>query len=105
MKDYILIDVESGISKQELLTHVLDTLPEYQWRSGDSDAIGPYVSGTNKENANIKFWLGENPIEVAVSFSSYRENSLDREAGKQECLDELKESITTGVGVILREDS
>ena len=45
-------------------------LPAFRWRQGDSDAQGPYVSGSRPDGVHIKFWWGEQPHDLTVSFRS-----------------------------------
>ena len=68
MSDYLTFAIDSALSRLEIRDVLQDALPAYSWKTGDSDAIGGYVSGRSAARVSIKVWTGQSPHEAAVSF-------------------------------------
>jgi hypothetical protein len=77
MSDYVMYDIQSELDRVEVRDVLLDEMPDYSWMTGDSDAIGGYVSGRNPARVYIKIWTGQEPYEAAIS---YRCTTLDASA-------------------------
>lgn len=75
-KDFITADFHSDLSQSEIYDKLVETLPDFDWHTGDSDAMGPYIKGENKDFVNIELWLDDNIIEFSISFRSLKSELL-----------------------------
>ncbi len=82
MKDFLTYDVNCILTKQQVFDIVIHILPDFKWRQGDSDAQGPYISGMNSDDVQIKLWLGDTPVGISVSFDDVWIGATDREERK-----------------------
>ena len=105
MKDFVTYDIHSDLSENQVFEHAVRALPKFKWRRGDSDAQGPYISGMNDEFIQIKLWLGEDPIEMSVSFDGAWANAPDRENRKQQLLDVITTTFLSSLGTIMKMDA
>lgn len=60
--------IVTPVPEQEILFSALKTsIPEADWRMGDSDAQGAYIKGYCQNGIDISIWLGENPADITVN--------------------------------------
>ena len=69
MKDFVRIRLNTDLNSQQAADRLAVALPAFAWRLGDSDAQGPYVSGTDAAGVQVMMWLGEQPADLTVSFA------------------------------------
>ena len=105
MKDFITYCIRSGLAKKQVFDIVKRTLPDFQWRQGDSDAQGPYVSGSNDDHVQIQLWLGEDPVDMFVSFSRAWMDAGDREKKKSELIEVVDKSVAPLLGAVTKKDA
>lgn len=101
MKDYICIDVQPDTSAVNIYEHVTHTLPEFQWRRGNSDMQGPYISGVNADKVHIKLWLGETPVAMSISFASVLGDDMKREQMKIALIEDIKQKFLPLIGEVI----
>jgi hypothetical protein len=101
MKDFVAIDFQSDCTQDEILEAFKTHLPEFQWRGGDSDAQGLYVSGRNSDLVNVQAWLSETPMTATISFRNSWSNNPGRETLKQEMLNRIVDKVVPTLGTLL----
>jgi len=77
MTDFIRADIESNLSNEEIFSVFLKFLPDFDWKKGDSDSQGNYITGTNSGKVKIQCWTEEKPMALSVSFRSAATNKND----------------------------
>lgn len=102
MKEFISADVDSSLSDAEIQNVMMKSLPDFTWRSGDSDMQGKYVSGINGDKVNVKVWMGERPLVLTISFRSLASNILERESKKGALIDLVKYQIIPALGISIK---
>jgi hypothetical protein len=105
MKDLITYDIGSKLNAGQVFENVTRALPSFDWRRGDSDAQGPYISGTNDELIQVKLWLGEAPIQMSVSFRRAWPDATDRENRKQQLIESIIKNLIPSIGTIVKMDA
>ncbi|MBB6249199.1 hypothetical protein [Rhodanobacter sp. A1T4] len=100
MKDFVRIDVVSELGQDAIFQILKEALPSFQWRQGDSDAQGPYVSGMHKDGVKIQAWLGEQPVAVSASFRAAWREDPAREEKKNAVLVPLLELACPALGAV-----
>lgn len=65
---------ETRLSKEAMIEKLKYSFPDFRWHGGDSDAQGPYISGTAQNSIRVQIWLGETPYDATVSI---RPESVD----------------------------
>ena len=98
MKDFILYDIKSELNQSDIYSKLLVLFPDYDWRLGDSDSQGKYISGRDKNNIDIEIWLGDTPIGMTVCFRGVWENSNNREEEKQKIINLLEKKFIPYLG-------
>lgn len=98
MKDFVCIDVHSDASDVVVYEAARRAFPDFDWRRGDSDMQGPYVSGRNTDRVQIKIWLGEKPYSMTVSFQDVWPNDLRREERKGVLIDAIIKNLIPSLG-------
>ena len=84
MKDFVRIDLTSELNRVDILHVFSRDLPDFTWRTGDSDAMGGYVSGLDESKVQIQIWTDKSPMDLFISFRAsksdleYRSRVLDR---------------------------
>lgn len=101
MKDFLSIDIDSMLSNSEVYDVLSAGLPDFSWRSGDSDAQGTYVSGMDLKGVRIQCWTGEKPMALSVSFRSAE--NID-EHSKERLVGVLMSDLLPLVGHVTRSD-
>jgi len=103
MKDFITYNIESILNQSEIYNTANKTLSDFTWRGGDSDSQGKYVSGRNPNDVHIKIWLGEDPVEMSVSYSLawLEENRENRENKKNILLNLVEQKFIPLIGSIM----
>lgn len=104
MKEYVSIDIESDIEATSMFDIFKQLLPEYDWRSGDSDMQGPYLSGKNIDDVRIKIWLGEKPFEMSISFQNSWLNNQDRDNNMENALSRIIQDFIPNFGRVVKTD-
>jgi len=105
MKDFITYDINSKLGEEEIFDLVTKILPNFKWRRGDSDAIGPYVSGRNNGGVRIELVLGENPIEMSVSFRSVPPGISEQENHKLQLVQLIQTTLLPSLGIVVKKNS
>lgn len=105
MKDFVCIGIDSNISDDLAYEYARRALPEFNWRRGDSDMQGPYLSGGNADHAQIKIWLGEKPFEMSVSFRNAWLNVPEREERKEALIGNIVKNLIPNFGNIVKMDA
>ena len=105
MKDFVIYDVRCTLVKQQVLDIVIRNLPDFKWRQGDSDSQGPYISGMNRDDVQIKLWLGEAPVSMSVSFDDVWIGEPDREEKKDALIQLLDKAVVPLLGVVTKKDA
>jgi hypothetical protein len=98
MKDFVSIDIESQLDRMKVLQVCAQQLPEFSWRTGESDALGGYVTGTNKDHVQIKCFTGESPMELSISFRRARV-ALDK---RKELIGTIVHDIGPAMGTVVK---
>jgi len=98
MKDFIRIHWQTKLQLSSVFGRLVAALPAFQWRQGDSDMQGAYISGTNPGGAQIKLWFAEQPVDVTVSFRAA--NISESEASA--LVDQLVVELLPSMGEIVR---
>ena len=93
MDDFITFDLTFDLSPPQVLELCKQAFPAFNWRWGDSDQTGPYVSGMNSDRVHIQMELGETPIPLWVSFRCFWPEAADREARKQQIIDVVRQDL------------
>lgn len=101
MKDFVTIEFQSTCSQDEVMTALKAYLSGFQWRGGDSDMQGLYISGKNTDSVNIQVWLSESPKTATISFRSSWLDVADREVLKQQLLNIVTLDTISSLGVLL----
>jgi hypothetical protein len=101
MKDYVRIDINSALKNAKVFEAVSCEFPEFSWRSGDSDAQGEYVSGTNLGGVQIQCWTSENPMVLSISFRNAGPSVNERE----EILEKILGNLVPHIGEVVRLDA
>ena len=78
MKDFISLDVQSDLGKKQILEILSRELPEFTWRSGESDAQGGYITGRSSDSVQIQCWTSERPLSLSISFRSAKGDQARR---------------------------
>jgi hypothetical protein len=104
VKDFITYDLRCVLNKKQVFDKAIETLSAFAWRQGDSDAQGPYVSGTSDDHVQVKLWLGEAPIAMSVSFRRAWPEVPDREGRKNEVIDLIERELIPVIGTIMKAD-
>lgn len=104
MKEFILADIESNLGDSEIQDLVIKFLPDFTWRSGDSDMQGRYLSGISADSATIKIWMGERPLVLSISFRSVSPNIPERESRKAAIIDLVKDQLIPALGKSIKFD-
>jgi len=102
MRDFISIELRTRLPQVEVHEKLSEALPAFSFRMGDSDANGPYISGIDGEQAQVKVWLGEDPAGLTVSFRGWRPGAPDRDEAKKEIWGTISEVILPRLGEVLR---
>ena len=105
MKDFVTYDIGSNLNAEQVFNNVSRALSTFDWRRGDSDAQGPYISGTNDELIQVKLWLGEAPIQMSVSFRRAWPDAIDRENRKQQLIESITKNLIPSLGTLLKMDA
>lgn len=105
MKDFVTYDVRCTLVKQYVLDIVTRNLPDFTWRQGDSDSQGPYISGTNRDDVQIKLWLGESPVSISVSFDDVWIGEPDREDRKGALIQLIDNAVVPRLGTVTKRDA
>jgi len=98
MKDFISLDFDSSMAPGDVMALAEHALPDFAWRSGDSDMQGPYVSGMNASDVQIKIWLGEQPFQMSVSFRALHAAADAREKIKEELMERINKVLAPQLG-------
>ena len=103
MRDFITYDVRTSLPVERIYEIVAKQLPEFAWRQGDSDAQGPYISGTDSDAVQMKLWLGEDPMTISASFRAIRD--LNKRQSRQiDLVDVLETVVLPGLGIVLKKN-
>lgn len=103
MKDYVSIDVRPTTKENnKVFESVKLSLTKFSWRTGDSDALGPYISGRDADDITIQIWLGEEPYAMSVSFEGAWPDSADREIRKQDLLTMITNHVIPNFGEVIK---
>lgn len=105
MKDFVTYDVRCTLAKQQVLDIVIRKLPDFKWRQGESDAQGPYISGMNRDDVQIKLWLGESPVSISVSFDDVWDDEPDREERKGALIQSIDNAVVPLLGTVMKIDA
>lgn len=105
MKDFVTYDVRSSLSKSRIFELVTRSFPGFRWRQGDSDSQGPYISGMDPDDLQIKLWLGESPIKISISFDDVWVDQPDRETRKAEMIENFEKSVIDLLGWVTKKDA
>lgn len=97
MKDFIHVRMAGELEASALLDRLDDALPNFKWRQGDSDMQGPYVSGVNEDSVQMMWWLGEQPIDVTVSFVQATSSVSSNKA----LMDRLLQDLLPSMGAVV----
>ncbi len=102
MQDYISIDVQSKLGQADIYYCLSQAFSGFKWRSGDSDAMGLYVSGQSDEGANIQIWLSESPFEMAISFRGLPHDMVGRDKFKETIMEKFKAEVLPTLGQLVK---
>ena len=80
-------------------------MPDFKWHRGDSDAQGPYISGMNSDDVQIKLWLGESPMSIVVSFDDVWRDESDREERKEIFIHSMDTTVVPMLGTVIKRDA
>lgn len=105
MKDFVRIDIDSDANDAVAYEYALRALPEFSWRRGDSDQLGPYLSGRNADHVQIKIWLGEKPFDMSISFRNAWLNIPEREEKKEALVADILKNLIPSFGNIVKMDA
>ena len=105
MKEYVSIDIQSNKDVATVIGLCNQLLPDYSWKSGDSDAQGPYLSGKNKDSVKIKIWLGEAPYEMSISFQNSWLQSQDKEDKMKNVVSNITNNVIPNFGQVTSIDT
>ena len=104
IKDFVTYDVHCTLAKQQVLDIVTRKLPDFKWRQGESDAQGPYISGMNSDDVQIKLWLGESTMSITVSFDDVWHGEPDREERKGVLIQSIDNAVVPLLGTVVKID-
>ena len=103
MKDIVTIEFDSICGQEKMLATFKTSLPDFQWRGGDSDMQGLYISGRNKNSVNIQIWISESPNAATVSFRSSWLEATNRDVLKQAVVAKIVNDIIPTLGTFLNQ--
>ena len=101
MKDFVSFDLVSDLDPPSIFERAKGALPDFNWRMGDSESQGPYITGTNSDLVQVKLWLGEKPIAGSVSFNGAMVNAQDRERRKEDLFKQIEGTFLSSIGTML----
>jgi hypothetical protein len=78
--------------------------PDFKWRQGNCDAAGPYVSGMNGDDVQIKLLLGESPAAISVCFTGAWGGANDRETRKSKLIELFDTTVIPQLGTSVKKD-
>jgi hypothetical protein len=104
MKDFVTYDIRCNLSKAQVYEKAVGALSEFAWRQGDSDAQGPYISGSNDQRIQVKLWLGEDPLALSVSFRRAWLDAPDRETRKSNLIDRIERTLISSLGTVVKRE-
>lgn len=96
MKNFINVDILSELEKIKVHSVLLEYMPDFSWRMGESDMQGGYVSGRNEAGVNIQCWTGENPFAFTISFS----NTTLTELEATELVNRITQKVLPHIGEV-----
>ena len=96
MKNFISVDIVSNLEKIKVHEILLEHMPDFAWRMGESDMQGGYVSGRNEANVHIQCWTGENPFAFTISFS----NTTLTELEATELVNRITQKVLPHIGEV-----
>lgn len=96
MKNFINVDILSELEKIKVHSVLLEYMPDFSWRMGESDMQGGYVSGRNEAGVNIQCWTGETPFAFSISFS----NTTLTELEATELVNRITQKVLPHIGEI-----
>jgi len=102
MKEFITYDLKSKLNRSDIYNKALTALPDFNWRKGDSDSQGEYVSGMNQNKVDIQLWLEGNLVEMSVSFRGCWENNENRESKKQKLINIVEFNLIPAIGANIK---
>ena len=98
MKDFITYDIESELTRSNIYNKAISLFPEFEWRKGDNDSQGKYISGRNEKKVEIQLWLGESPFEMSVCFTGVWENDPNRNNKKEQLIEIIETRLIPIIG-------
>ena len=104
MKYFITYDIKSELNQGDVFNEASRILPDFEWRKGNSDSQGEYISGINKSKVDIQLWLSASLIEMSVSFRSVRGNLDKKSEEKQELTSFIEANFIPVVGLKIKQD-
>lgn len=67
MVTFMDFDIQAECSKEDVFHLCQRSMPNMNWRMGESDMAGGYVSGS-QSGVQVKCWTGENLMAFSLSF-------------------------------------
>lgn len=77
MIDHILIEISSDLDIERVFNILSHDFPDFQWRYGDSEMQGEYISGKNQDDVDVQYWMRHPNKKFTISFDG---TSLDERA-------------------------
>lgn len=102
LKDYVSVSFDTKLDQESLYERLREALTNFSFRMGDSDAMGPYISGRDPDGAHIQTWLGEQPAAIEISLRSWKVGASNRDMQKNTLLHEIIDLFLPTVGNVLR---
>ena len=95
MKDFVVLRIDQAVLPPDLGLFK-EQLPGFAWRGGDSDAQGPYFSGSDGAGVRVKYWFGEQPCDLTLSFDP----AVDAEQ-RSALLDQVAATLAPRLGRVI----
>jgi len=93
MNEFIKIEFRTSENQDNLCKLLISHFPYFEWRKGDSDMQGLYISGMNNESVQIQLWLEKNSEAMTISFRSLSGEKDEREKFKHKIYNNVKDNI------------
>jgi hypothetical protein len=93
--NYANFELKPRVDHREAILRLKEALPGFNWRGGDSDYQGTYISGRSEHGFSVKLWSGEDVWDGTVEFRFAKE--MDDTAKRQQ-LAEITTALSEQIG-------
>jgi hypothetical protein len=93
--NYANLELKPRLGHRDAILRLKEVLPGFNWRGGDSDYQGTYISGRIQHRVSVKLWSGEDVWDGTVDFRFAKE--MDESAKRQQ-LEEIMTALSEQIG-------